>query len=81
MAGILQFRGDGVDKVSLMSQLSNPPITQNGIERFRARARQLRAQAELTTWSELQQQLTETALAYERMAERGERFLSNANPL
>jgi hypothetical protein len=64
-----------------MAPVSKPPVTQHDIERFRARARQLRAQAELTTRPELQQQLTETALAYERMAERGKRFLSNANPL
>ena len=61
-----------------MQQVSNPPITKNDIERFRARAREIRAQAELTTRPDLRQQLTETALAYERMAERGERFLANA---
>jgi hypothetical protein len=61
-----------------MPQLSNQPITQNSIERFRARAREIRAQAELTMRPELRQQLTETALAYERMADRGERFLTNA---
>jgi len=35
----------------------------------------------LLRYYQLQQQLTETALAYERMAERGERFLSNAKSL
>jgi hypothetical protein len=58
-----------------MSQLSNQAITQDGIERFRARARELRAQAELTMQPTRRQELSETALAYERMAARGERFL------
>jgi ribosomal protein L17 len=60
-----------------MQQLSNQPITQDGIERFRARARELRTQAELTIQPTRRQELSETALAYERMAERGEQFLAN----
>jgi hypothetical protein len=40
--------------------------------------RQIRAGAELTTRPAVRQQLIETALAYERMTERGERFLAHA---
>jgi hypothetical protein len=58
-----------------MSQVS-PPVTKDDIERFRIRARQIRAQAELTTLPAVRQELSETALAYERMAARGERLLT-----
>jgi hypothetical protein len=52
-----------------------PPITREDIDRFRRRAQQCRAVAELTLDQRLQQERLETALAYERMAERAERLL------
>jgi hypothetical protein len=58
-----------------MALASDVPITKQSIERFRVRARELRAEAELTTQPTVRQQVSETALAYERMAERGQRFL------
>jgi hypothetical protein len=81
-----QYPGVGRDRGSLisvcaphgfysMTPVSPPPIDQQGIDRFRARAHELRAEAELTTLPTVRQELLETALAYERMAERGERWL------
>jgi len=52
-----------------------PPITGEDIDCFRIRAQQCRAVAELTSDQRLQQEQLETALAYERMAERAERLL------
>jgi len=50
-------------------------ITRDNIERFRHRAVECRAQAEIEPNATLRREREETARAYERMAERAERFL------
>jgi uncharacterized protein YodC (DUF2158 family) len=55
-----------------------PPITREDIDRFRRGAQRCRAVAELKFDQGLQQEQLETALAYERMAERAERLLGLA---
>jgi hypothetical protein len=54
---------------------SRPAITRHDIERFRRRAVECSAEAEIEFNPVRKQERKETALAYERMAERGERFL------
>ena len=51
-------------------------MTRADLEHFRRRAEQCRAAAEVTVFDPgLSQRYNETALAYERMAARGEQFL------
>ena len=56
-------------------------ITPDDIERFRRRARECRAEAETELDPERRREREETALAYERMAERGERYIAGTLPL
>ncbi len=51
------------------------PVTVYDIEHFRCRAQVCRAEAELTREPGRRQERLDTALAYERMAERAKRHL------
>jgi len=57
-------------------QAPRPAITPDDIEHFRRRALECRARAEIECQPALRQEHEQTALAYERMAERGERWLT-----
>jgi hypothetical protein len=57
-------------------QATHRTVTQQDIERFRRRAQECLAEAELTSQPSVRQQRAETALAYERMAARAERLLA-----
>jgi hypothetical protein len=59
---------------SLHAQLLHP-VGLSDLERFRRRAEQRRAEAEMTVQSQLREELLQTAVAYERMALRAERLL------
>jgi hypothetical protein len=58
-----------------MQELS---ITRDDVDRLRRHARQCRERAEFTFDKGQQRERLETALAYERMAERAERLLGLA---
>ena len=60
--------------------MQQPVITPEDISRFRRRADQRRIAAEVMFDESLKQQRLETALAYERMPECGERLLGLAEP-
>ncbi len=53
-----------------------PAITRDDVERFRQRALECRAAAEIEFNPTRRLEREETALAYERMAARAERYLS-----
>jgi hypothetical protein len=59
--------------------MSQASITAADIERFHGRAQVCRAEAELTWEPARRQERLETALAYERMAERAKRHLGLAD--
>ena len=64
-------------EASIMGHASGFTITTADLEHFRRRADQCRAAAEVTVFDPgLSQRYNETALAYERMAARGQRFLA-----
>ena len=54
------------------------PITQESIERFRRKAEECRWKASIEFDPALKREIELTAVAYERMAQRAERFLSGA---
>ena len=58
-----------------------PEVTREGIEAFRRRARECRVDAEIEPDRERRREREETALAYERMADRAERYLASTLPL
>jgi hypothetical protein len=57
--------------------LPQAAITAESIENFRRRAEVCRVEAEITSEPGRRQERLETALAYERMAERAKRHLAN----
>ncbi len=59
-----------------MLQATPLAITRDEIERVRRRALECRAEAQIECDPARRQEREETALAYERMAERGERHLA-----
>ena len=61
-----------------MMKLFDPTITTQDIERLRRLGTERRAEASLTSDFRRQQELLETALSYERMADRGERLMKAA---
>jgi hypothetical protein len=64
-----------------MLQATRLSITRDDIERFRRRALECRAEAQIECDPARRQEREETALAYERMAERGERHIAGTLPL
>jgi hypothetical protein len=60
-----------------MLKATRPAITRNDIERFHRRARECRAEAEIEFDPARRRAREETALAYERMAERAERYVAS----
>jgi hypothetical protein len=60
-----------------MLHAPRPAITRHDIERFRRRAIECRAQAEIEFDPARRQEREETALAYERMAARAERYVQS----
>jgi hypothetical protein len=66
--------------LAIRIEMQQPVITPEDISRFRRRADQRRIAAEVMFDESLKQQRLETALAYERMAECGERLLGLAEP-
>ena len=61
-----------------MLHTPRPVITRDEIERFRRRAIECRTQAEIEFDPVRRQEREETALAYERMAARAERYIEGA---
>jgi hypothetical protein len=59
-----------------MLEATRPVITRNDVERFRGRARACRAEAEIEFDPARRREREETALAYERMAARAERYVA-----